>query len=459
MTQLLGFLAVPFGFAMRWMYQLFNNYGWTIIVATVIIRILMFPLSMKQQKSQARMAAFQPMIQEIQKKWGNDKNRANEEVMKFQQENGMKATDGCLPMIVNMVVLFSIIVVIQAPLNYMLNLPAQQIQNGVAIVQYYDPESNISSNTFTQESILIGEIIENPEIFTEGYMDIKVGEDGTETETHVYMDQEYVDAVKEFQFNFMGMNLAIVPSFERLQYIILPILSIITMFGSQVIVMLTSGQKNMGKTMWITSIAMGVFFGYYAFTVPVGFSLYYTASNVVMTLQQLIVRKIYNPEKIKEDIILEIEEKKKSKKAKKQVTIKDESGEVVTKEFSDAELARVRLAKAREMDAEKYGEDEEDAKKLDEALKQDEERYKTNQRIEDDGITDVEEDELEPVKDETDVVTEEKDDTIEEKQSGGEAQPAKAGRRKRATQKKKTDEKSFAEQEREEEAKNEAGEG
>lgn len=452
MTQLLGFLAGPFGIAMRWMYNLLNNYGWTIIISTVIIRILMFPLTMKQQKSQARMAAYQPMIQDIQKKWANDKNRANEEVMKFQQENNMKATDGCLPMVVNMIVLFSIIVVIQSPLSYMVNLPAEQIQNGVAIVQHYDGESKISANTFTQQSVLIGEIMDNPEIFTEGFMQTTTAEDGTETETLVQMSQESVDAVKNFNFTFMGMNLAIVPSFSRLTYIILPILSILTMFGSQIITMLTSGQKNMGKTMWITSIAMGVFFGYYAFTVPVGFSLYYTASNVVMTLQQLVVKKIYDPEKIKEEVMAEIEERKKAKKAKKRVTIKDESGNVVTKDFSDAELARIRLAKARELDAQKYGDDnDEDAERLEKAIKQDEERYESTETAAEDMVDEEELEEMEEA-------AEEQIDSAAAAEEAQPAQPAKPGRRKRTTQKKKSGEKSFAEQEMEDEQKAEEGE-
>ena len=171
-----------------------------------------------------------------------------------------------------------------------------------------------------------------------------------------------MDAVVDFKFDFMGMNLSVSPKMEMSIYLILPILSILTMFASQFIVMKTSGQQmQQGKnTMWIMTISMGAFFVWFAFTVPVGFSLYYTVSNLVTTLQQLMVKKLHDPEKVKEQVMLEIEERKKEKKAKKQVSYKDEKGTVVTKEMSEAELAKLRLQKARELDAEKYGSTEQE---------------------------------------------------------------------------------------------------
>lgn len=451
MMQILGFLATPLAFVMRLLYGFLQNYGWTIIVTTIILRLLMFPLTMMQQKNQARMSAFQPMIQEIQKKWANDKNRQNQEVMKFQEEHNIKMTAGCLPMVVNMVVLFSLIVVIQAPLNYMLKVPAEEIGYGVQIVEYYNPESKISENAYTKESILIGEITENPEIFIKGFEDDATGE-------VVAMDPDVVKEIENFNFEFLGLNLAITPTFAFNVYLILPILSVLTMFASQFIIMKTSGQNQMGGQMWIMTIVMGLFFGWYAFTVPVGFSLYYTASNVVMTLQQLLVRRIYNPEDIKQQIMDEIEEKRKAKKAKKQVTVKDESGKTVTKEMSDSEIAKVRLAKARALDEERYGGEasEEDEQKAEKARKVDEEKYAA-------GAEDEKPEKEEPLAEdgaeEVDAETEEDAEPEEETASDTETAAtikteAKPGRRKRAKQNKQTnktsmeDAPSFADAER-----------
>ena len=65
----LGILGLPLGYVLQWIYELVGNYGWAIILFTVAVRLAFFPLQIKQQKSTARMAAYQPMIAEIQKKY------------------------------------------------------------------------------------------------------------------------------------------------------------------------------------------------------------------------------------------------------------------------------------------------------------------------------------------------------------------------------------------------------
>ncbi len=352
MTGIFSILAVPLGWIMRLLYGVISNYGWTIILFTIITRVLLFPLSLRQQKSTARMSAYQPMITEIQKKWANDRERQNEEMQKFYEENDIKMTAGCMPMLINMLVLFGIIAVIQAPLTYIMDVPQDQIENGVAIVQKLHEEDDSTTTAYTQQSILIGEIKENKEYFlnpkemdgVKGAKDLKA------------MDKDAVEKVYNFNFDFMGLDLAVVPSMAMNRYLILPILSVLTMFLSQYIVMKsTPSAAGQGKSMWIMTLVMGAMFGYFAFTVPVGFSLYYTISNILMTGQQLIVRKIHNPEDIRQEIIDAMEQKKIDSKKKKKVVVQDAKGEAVTKSVTEAELERIRLDMARQLDDDKYG--------------------------------------------------------------------------------------------------------
>lgn len=65
---ILYILGVPLGYVMEWIYNLIPNYGWDIIIFTIVIRLLSIPLQLNQQKSMAKMSAFQPMIADIQKK-------------------------------------------------------------------------------------------------------------------------------------------------------------------------------------------------------------------------------------------------------------------------------------------------------------------------------------------------------------------------------------------------------
>ena len=425
---------------MKFLYDLVQNYGWAIILFTLLARVVMFPLSLKQQKSTARMSAYQPMIQELQKKWANDKARQQQEMQKFYEENKINMSAGCAPMLVNMLVLFGMIAVIQQPLTYIARVDAKDIENGVAIVSAMNPEHDINNSRqiYTQQSLLIDEVKKDKQVFLTGM-------EALDQEGNSYFAKMSEDAVDKiagdngFNFEFLKLNLAQAPEMRMNRYLIMPILSLLTMLGSQLIIMRTTpSMGGQGKTqMWMMTIVMGVMFGFYAFTVPVGFSLYYTVSNVVMTLQQLVLRKIYDPAKIREEVEAESSARRAAKKGKKKISVQDESGGVVSVDVSEAELMKMRLAKARELDAARYGTDSKDEKISDVVKKYDEERYGKSspskaadssddeEPLAEEKLTQTDE---EPVEDES--PSDEMDETPED--PAGESKEYKPGRRKRA---------------------------
>lgn len=99
---------------------------------------------------------------------------------------------------------------------------------------------------------------------------------------------------------------------------------------------------------------MSLMFVGFCFRVPVAFSLYYTVSNVLMFVQSIVLKKIYDPEEYKQQLAEEIKAKKEAKKKKKEVKVRDEDGNVVVKQMTDSELAKLRLELARREDEEKY---------------------------------------------------------------------------------------------------------
>lgn len=445
MTQILGFLAGPLSVVMQLIYNLVGSYGWTIVIITILVRLIMFPLSLKQEKSRAKTAAYQPMIREIQNKYKNDKTKQQQEVMKFQEENGIKMTAGCLPMLINMIVLFAIIAVIQSPLKYMLNVPAEQIDAGVAIVQQVNPESEINKNLYTRESILIGEIIKgdiSKETLVQG-TEITNAEGVTTT---VKMDAEWVDKIADYKFDFLGLNLAQTPDNGQFQYILLPILSVLTQLISQFVIMRmskkeTEGQPGGQATMWVMTLVMSVFFGFYAFTVPVGFSLYYTISNLAMMVQQILVRKIHDPEKIKQEVLDEIEARKKAKKAKKKIIVKTEDGKNQIKELTQEELDRIRLQKARERNEEKYKDDEDENSQVIYKRKT-MNKFDETEQIKEEIILEKQEKSTDEKQQEIKIEQEEVKDDSEKEINNNEEQNQnkeyKPGRRKKAKEKKKS---------------------
>lgn len=332
--QILGFLAPILGIVMEWIYRVIPNYGWTIILFTLVVKLLMFPLMLKQQKSTVRMAAFQPMMQEIQEKYKDDKERMNEELMKFQQEAGFSMTAGCLPMIVNMLVIFGLIEVVYRPMQYVLRIGTDVINQCVEIANAAG--AGLSATNVYVQNQLINLVKADPSAYA-GVLG------------------DSLQAVQNFQFTFLGVDLSITPGEAGWisVAIIFPILSVITMIGVQIYSMKASGQKlqgSMSAMYWVT----GIMFAWFAFTVPIGFSLYYTTSNLLTWIQSIVMRKIFDPDKAKEQVRQEIEEKRKAKKAKKKLVVKAADGSSTTREVSQAEYDRIRLEAARRQDEELY---------------------------------------------------------------------------------------------------------
>ena len=110
-------LSGPLGYVMEWIYKLLPSYGWDIIIFTLLINIVKIPLQLSQQKSMAKMSAFQPMMMEIQNKYKDKPEKQQEEMLKLQQNYGYNPTAGCVPMLLNFLVMFGVIGVVYNPLG------------------------------------------------------------------------------------------------------------------------------------------------------------------------------------------------------------------------------------------------------------------------------------------------------------------------------------------------------
>lgn len=328
----MGFLGGPLGWVMDLIYQVVNSYGWSIILFTVLVKVAMLPFSIKQQKSTARMQAYQPMIAEINKKWANDRQKQQEELLKLQEEYGFSPMAGCLPTLLTLLVMFGIIDVVYKPLQHILRIPAETIYSAM--------EGMGIANNYMSQNAMIAQIQQNPSIAQQ------------------WFNPEQLERIQNFNFHFMGIDLSQMPQLslspEALPLLVFPILSVLTMFLSNIVITKMSGQEMQGPMKWLPWI-MSFMFVTYSFQVPVAFSLYYSISNLTMILQSVFMKLMYDPQKMKEQVLAEIEEKKQAKKRKKQVVVTDkQTGQQVIKEVNEAELIKLRLAKARELDEEKY---------------------------------------------------------------------------------------------------------
>ncbi len=322
-----GILGTPLGYVLKWLYDFLGSYGWALIVFTVLIRLASFPLQIKSQKNTARMAAYQPMLAEIQKKYAKDKAKQSEELMKFQEEYGFSPTAGCLPMFLNFFVMFGVIEAVYYPLQHILHI-SKDVLNQVAV------HLNTQNNMYFQSDLI---------------RQVKAGS----VDLSGFLSAEQLQSIQDFNANFFGIDLTMKPELAFNLLLVFPILSIVTMALANVITMKMSGQEMQGSMKWMPWM-MSIMFVWIAFTVPIAFSLYYTVSNLLMVVTGILLKKMYDPEKYKAELAAEIEAKKQAKKAKKQVKTVDEEGKEVVKSMTDAEMNRFRIELAHKLDAEKY---------------------------------------------------------------------------------------------------------
>ena len=334
---ILYILGVPLGYVMEWIYNLIPNYGWDIIIFTIVIRLLSIPLQLNQQKSMAKMSAFQPMIADIQKKYKDKPEKQQEELMKLQQDFGYKPTAGCLPMLLNFLVMFGVIGVVYNPLERIFHISAAALASaGEALTAL-----GIAFTPITRDTNIIAQVVAGNSAVLGCF------------------SAEQITTITEFSqhMNFLGIDLTRIPKLGLSLDIVLPLLSVITMFLSTHISMKASGQQMQGS-MKLTMYMMPLMYLFFCFTYPLAFSLYYVISNIVMTVQTQVMRKFYDPEKMRKDVEAEIAAKRKQeKRGVKNTTIQvtdPKTGKTMEKNLSASEMNKRRLEYARQLDAERY---------------------------------------------------------------------------------------------------------
>ena len=349
-------LGYPLGWVMWALYKVIPYYGITLLVFTVLTRVAMFPLTLKQQKSTAKMSAVQPKIAALQNKYKNDKEKLNAETMKLYQEEGYNPMSGCAPMLIQFPLLFGLIDVIYKPLYHIVRLPKDVIAQAELIWTQVTGEAVRGGLSISQLNI-IRTIKEDPTPF------MTLGED-------------VVAKIQALNFTFLGMDLAQIPSLDMFKeiftsfnpVIFIPILSGVSALLSSLQLTKTSSQNGQAANPSMKGMMymMPVLSTWIAFSVPAGVGLYWFYSNLIALVQTKIVNKIYNPREIAEKAKREAEEKAEQERqerieARKKLKEQKEAGgteaEAEPAALSQKEINRRKLAEARKRDAELYGEE------------------------------------------------------------------------------------------------------
>lgn len=296
MNAIYDILGVPFGFVLKLIFDAVNNYGVALILFTLFARLLMLPTSIQQQKGTAKTQRLQPKLRKIQEKYKGNNAKIQEETQALYQREGHNPMNaGCLPMLIQMPIIFGLIGVIYNPLTYALEIPKEYIEVLATAIKESMPE--LAKNARTIQLAIIGNIGE-----------LK----GLGIPEHFY------NTIADFNFTFLGLPLGATPDkahFDKLWAV--PILSGITSFATSIFTFAKQKQANPEMTknpaMGCMTFGMPLFSTYFTFLFPVGIGIYWIASNVFAFTQTVILSYTHSPQKMVAKLMIEETIQRRSK--------------------------------------------------------------------------------------------------------------------------------------------------
>ena len=287
MMAIFDFLGSIFGYLLYAAFFLVNNFGVAIIIFTLIFKILLFPSSVKQQKSMAANSKLQKKQQELKEKYGNDKQKYNEEVQKLYNKEGASPFGGCLTSLLPMFVMLGIYRAVARPISNVLHIASEKVDAIWEVANKF-PGVSISTQSYYKE-IDVLRLFNNPNTFS--IMQDKLG-------SSIAGDE--MDKIHSLSggFNFLGFDLLSTPRTEGFLSIamLIPVLCLLTSVGTQIYMMKKqgsmTGQQGCMKYMLL---ALPLFTAYIAYTVPCAVGFYWIFSNIIGFVQSMIMYKFWSP--------------------------------------------------------------------------------------------------------------------------------------------------------------------
>ena len=334
MMALFSLFAEPLGWVMRWIYQLIPSYFVALILFTVLVRLVLFPLSIKNQKNTADRARLAPRLERIQKKYGQDRQKMMQKQQELYEKEGVKMTGGCLPMVFQMLVLFSVIAVIYKPLTYVqTNVSAEHIDTCISVaIEHMDPNNKTdkkhitameSEKSYYRELYLLNEINDEtrPEMVS-ALME--------KHELSVSDATEIVSTIEKTgsEFSLGKISLLGVPQDYGIKpnwLWIIVLASGLSAFASSMLSMKYSKasmpqdqQQAAGCSTNMMMYMMPVMSLVFSFTVPAGVAVYWTISNLLAMVQTVALNAMYNPAKARAQGEAEYAARRQKKKEDKE---------------------------------------------------------------------------------------------------------------------------------------------
>lgn len=305
-------LGSIFGYLVQIFYFIFKNFGVAIIFFTIATRLLMFPLTIKQQKSTVAQQRLQPKLQELKNKYGKNQEAYNQAVQELYAKEGVSMSGGCLPMLIQFPLFFGMYAAIRQPLTNVLHISKDMVGKlcGVFGIQYdaknYYAEINLLEKIRDYaQSGRIGNVASASDAGSsvfDGVTGTLAGTiDAVNTGALADIMGDKMDNIVDLacSFRFLGLDLLQVASLKPMNMaLILAVLVVVAQIGS----MLITNKINDVKTVpgqGCNPNMMGIAFGgmsfFFALSTPAAFPLYWTVSSLLSPVQSWITKEYFGP--------------------------------------------------------------------------------------------------------------------------------------------------------------------
>lgn len=289
-------LATPFGWALSGLYNLFNEIGvgsfsyiLAIVLITVIVKVVLLPASISQQKNSAKQVRLNTKVNKIKQKYAGNQQKIQEETQALYQREGFGAANmGCLPMLSTLIVMMGLYGVIYAPITHVLQFKSEKVELLKTALGIVSDAKKKNSNGIEFE--ILGKI-------EEGMASIKGISD-------IDLDK-LIELKDNFVFNIGNMELSLLdsPNYKDPSILwIIPILAFLTAMLSSVFMYIKQRKQNpdMAKnpTMGCMTFMSPVMSLVFTFMFPAGIGVYWIVSNIFAFVQQVFLSYFYSPKKV-----------------------------------------------------------------------------------------------------------------------------------------------------------------
>ncbi len=270
----MGFIGAPMGAVLKWLMSLFNNnFAWAVFVFTVLVNLVMLPLTIKSQKSNLKQAKLRPKLEAIKLKYGDDKVKVQQATQELYSKEGVSPAGGCLPMILRLVFMMGVYEVIRKPLTY--------------IAGFKWADAAMAAEKLEKQTEVLNKILGGAE---------KVGK-------HVVTAAERATA-ESMNFNWLGINLTDEPkfnwNFSEFEIIwLIPILAFAAAMLNSIVTLLINKKMNPDQPnmagMMLTMPLISLFF---AFSLEGAVGFYWIVSSIISGAIQAVVSVKYNANRL-----------------------------------------------------------------------------------------------------------------------------------------------------------------